>query len=76
MKIGKLRKKLKDKYFLENLYDNLTQEIDSWHSFYKFDCNENFRSKERLKRNLRLYRMNVEKLRRRIAFIESLLGIK
>lgn len=76
MKIGKLRKKFKDKYFLENLYDDLTKEIDRWHSFYKFDCNEDFRSEERLKRNLRLYHSKVGKLRRRIAFVESLLGIK
>ena len=75
MKIGKLRKKLKDKKFLEKKYDELTEQSQSWNTFLKFDCSSFFRGSERAERNQRLYNKEMPKIRRRIKFIKSLLKI-
>lgn len=75
MKIGKLRKKLKEKKFLEKKYDELTEKARSWNTFLKFDCSTFFRGYERAERNKRLYDKEIKKIRRQINFIKTLMGI-
>jgi hypothetical protein len=75
MKIGKLRKKLKEKKFLEKKYDELTKKAHHWNSFLKFECSTFLRGYERAERNQRIYNKEIKKLRRQINFIKALMQI-
>jgi len=75
MKIKRLRKKLKDKKFLEKKYNRLTEEAEHWHHFLTFECHEFFVGEEREKYNSRVHEKNMKRVNRQIEFIESLLGI-
>ena len=76
MRIGKLRRKLKEKKFLEKQYDRLTNKAHEMNDFERFECSTFFRGFERAEYNQRKYNKTMKRLTRQIDFIKRLLNIE
>jgi len=76
MRIAKLRKRLKEKKFLEKQYNRLTQEASEMDDFRRFECSTFFRGYERAEYNQRKYDKTMKQLTRQIDFIKRLLNIE
>jgi hypothetical protein len=76
MRISKLRKKLRDKNWLENKYRSLTDDLEGWDRFEKFECCSTFVGSEKAEYNQRLYDKKTKVLYRHVRFIKKLLKIK
>lgn len=74
MRIGKLRKKLKNKKFVESLYDRLTSESHELNHFETFECSDFFRGEHRAEYNRRIYVKSKKRLDRQISFVKRLLN--
>jgi hypothetical protein len=74
MKIRKLRKKLSNKKWLQGKYAQLTSASEEWHTFKDFKCNSFFVGYEKSQYNQMLYDKAMNKIRRQISFIRSLLN--
>lgn len=73
MRIRKLRKRLKDRKFLEKMYNKLTIESDNLNRFRMFECDSLFTGYERAEYNRIIYDKKNKKLSRQIRFIKRLL---
>lgn len=69
MKIGRLRKKLKNDKFLVAMFEKLAKEGEYLNAFRDMEC---FGSSKRAKSNLKTYNTEIKKVSRRMAFIGSL----
>lgn len=71
-KIKILRKKLKNKKWVQNKINTLLEATNGLQTFYQFECSEFFRGAMLAQRNLTWYYKRERKLRRQILFLESL----
>lgn len=71
-KIKILRKKLKDKKWVNNKINILLEATNRLQTFYQFECSEFFRGDMLAQRNLVWYYKRKRKLRKQILFLESL----
>ena len=76
MKIKKLRQKLKQKKFLEDRYDKLTQEAEDMNHFEDFKCSSFFVGYERAEYNQIKHDNKMKRITRQIDFIKRLLNIE
>lgn len=70
-RISRLRKKLKNRRWLENKLDELYEETNKCANFRTFDCSDFFRGYRLAERNTKKYEIWSDRLDRQIAFIEK-----
>lgn len=66
MKIGKLRKKLRNIYWVENKLIEWAEREKYWEKFYKFNCNSFFEGYTLAKLNKEKYERNIKIVERKI----------
>lgn len=76
MRIGKLRRKLKDEKFLRRKLTRLIGESERWNRFRQFKCDNFFVGHVAAKHNREIYDRNVDRIVRQIEFITQLIADK
>jgi hypothetical protein len=71
MRIGRLRKHLKDKKWREHKLDALAEEAESWNYFNKFHCDPFFVGKLQAQRNYLKYEKNMNRINKHFNFISK-----
>jgi hypothetical protein len=73
MKIAKLRRKLKDRKWLNRKYLELLDESERLNRFFDFECSSFFKGDKKAEYNRQIYYKKHRQNDRQIEFIESLL---
>ena len=72
MKIGKLRKKLKDAKWITRKISRLVNESEEWSEFKQFKTNSFFVGKIKADYNYKLYEKNMDRIERQLRFLKKL----
>jgi len=75
LRISKLRRKLKNKKYVERLYEKFCNDSSRWHNFEEFECNSFFVGSDKARLNRIKYNKKMRIIERHINFLEKLMDI-
>ena len=74
--IRKIRRRIKDKKWLDRKLNSLMNEMSEWNTFYQFECSSFFRGRVVADYNIKKWEKGAAKTERQILFVTKLLTNK